>query len=160
MCHENEEWCKIWSEIDRSVQNWREVFNHFWLQHSTISINCTLMGCFWPRYIIFEHRKYGGIMFDGTQDSYSIWMKTDLCFQKWHEEFCKFSPEHIRKCEKLEFSWVFLSKIENVWAYNLQGGSGGWRGRGVNSKISKIWTLMSCFWLKYIMLELKKGQRN
>ena len=48
-------------------------------------------------------------------------METDLCFQKWHEEFCKFSPEHIRKCEKLDFSWVLLSKIENVWAQNLEG---------------------------------------
>ena len=68
MCHDNEEWCKIWSEIDGPVQNWHEEFNHFWLQHSKTSIICTLMGYFWPRYIIFEHRKYRGVMFDGTQD--------------------------------------------------------------------------------------------
>ena len=70
MCHDNEEWCKIWLEIDGSVQNWHEEFNHFWLQHSKISIICTLMGCFWPRYIMFEHRKYRGVMFDGSQDWY------------------------------------------------------------------------------------------
>ena len=70
MCHDNEEWCKIWSEIDGSVQNWHEEFNHFWLQHSKISIICTLMGCFWPKYIMFEHKKYRGVMFNGTQDWY------------------------------------------------------------------------------------------
>ena len=29
MCHENKEWCKIWTEIGGSVQNWYEEFNHF-----------------------------------------------------------------------------------------------------------------------------------
>ena len=28
-------------------------------------------------------------------------MKTDLCFQKWHEEFSKFSSEHVWSSEKL-----------------------------------------------------------
>ena len=70
MCHDNKEWCKISAGIDGSLQNWCEQFNHFWLQHSKISITCTLMGCFWPRYIIFELRKYRGVMFDGTQDWY------------------------------------------------------------------------------------------
>ena len=30
-------------------------------------------------------------MFDGTEDWCKIWMKTILRFQKWHEEFGKFS---------------------------------------------------------------------
>ena len=42
----------------------------FWLLHSKISIISILIGCFWPRYIMFEHRKYRGFMFDGTQDWY------------------------------------------------------------------------------------------
>ena len=29
-----------------------------------------------------------------TQDWYTVWRKTDLCFWKWHEEFGKFSPGH------------------------------------------------------------------
>ena len=33
-----------------------------------------------------------------------IWRKTDLWLGKWHEEFCKFSPEHL-KVSKLEFWW-------------------------------------------------------
>ena len=30
-------------------------------------------------------------MFDGTEYWYKIWRKTDFSFQKWHEEFDKFS---------------------------------------------------------------------
>ena len=30
-------------------------------------------------------------MFDSTEDWCKIWKKTDLCFQKWHVEFGKFS---------------------------------------------------------------------
>ena len=47
MCHENEEWCKIWRGIDLSVQNWHEEFDKFWPKHSKISKRCTLIGCFW-----------------------------------------------------------------------------------------------------------------
>ena len=58
----------------------------------------------WPKYIMFELKKYRGVMFDGTEDWCKIWRKTDLCFQKWHEEFGKFSPEHL-KVSKLGLSW-------------------------------------------------------
>ena len=78
MCHDNEEWCKIWTEIDWSFQNWYEEFNDFWFQHPKISIIFTLMGCFWPKYLILELRKYRGVIFDGTQDWYKVWKKTDL----------------------------------------------------------------------------------
>ena len=30
-------------------------------------------------------------MFDGNEDWFKIWRKTDLGFQKWHEKFGKFS---------------------------------------------------------------------
>ena len=49
------------------------------------------MGCFWAKYIIFELRKYRGVIFDGARDWYKVWRKTDMCFQKLHEEFGKFS---------------------------------------------------------------------
>ena len=50
------------------VQNWHEEFNKFWPKHSKISKICTLMGCFWPKYIMLQLRKYREVMFDGTQD--------------------------------------------------------------------------------------------
>ena len=90
MCLDNEEWCKIWRENDLSVQNWHEEFDKFWPKHSKISKICTLMGCFRPKYIIFELKKYRGVMFNGIEGWYKIWRETDFYFQKWHEEFYKF----------------------------------------------------------------------
>ena len=70
MCYENEEWCKIWKRIDWPVQNWREEFKKFWPEHSKISKICILRSCFWPKYIIFELKKYRGGVFDGTHNWY------------------------------------------------------------------------------------------
>ena len=81
MCHDNEEWCKNWRGIDLSVQNWHEEVDGFWPEHSEISKNYTLMGCFWPKYIMFELKKYRGVMFDGTEYWCKIWRKTDFAFK-------------------------------------------------------------------------------
>ena len=51
MYHDNEEWCEKWRRIYLSVQNWHET------KQSKISKLCTLMGCFWPKYIMFELKK-------------------------------------------------------------------------------------------------------
>ena len=56
MSHDNEEWCKNWRGIDLSVHNWHEEFDDSWPKHSKISKICTLMGCFWPKHIMFELR--------------------------------------------------------------------------------------------------------
>ena len=82
-------------EEELSVQNWEE-FDECLSEHSKISKMWTLPGCLWPKYIMFELKKYWGVKFDGTESWYKIWRKTDLCFQKWDEEFGKFSPEHLK----------------------------------------------------------------
>ena len=53
----------------------------------------TLMGCLWSKYIMFDPKKYKGVIFDSTEYWCKIWRKTDFFFQKWYEEFGKFSPE-------------------------------------------------------------------
>ena len=103
-CHDNEEWYKISKEIDLSAQNWHEEYNNFWSDLSKISKIFTLMDSFWPKYIMFEFRKYRRVIFDVIQDWCKVWLKTYLCFQKWHEEFDKFSPEHL-KVSKLGLPW-------------------------------------------------------
>ena len=127
MCHGNEEWCKIWRGLDLSVQNWHEECNKFWPEHSKTSKICFLMGCFWAKYIMFELIKYRGVMLDDTRDWCRVWRKTDVCFQKLHDEFDRFSPEHIRKSKICDFYWVLLSKVENVWTQNLHGSYVSWQ---------------------------------
>ena len=116
MCHENEEWCKKWEGIDFSVQNWHKKFDDFWFKHSEISKICTLIGFLWPKYMMLELKKYKGVMFNSTEYWCETWRRTDSCFQKWHEEFGKFLPEHL-KVSKFGLWWdSFKSKVKNVWA--------------------------------------------
>ena len=104
MCHDNEEWCKNWRATDLSVQKWHEDFDEFWTEHSKISKIFTLMGCFWPKYIMSELKMYRGVMFVGTEYWCIILWKNDLCFQNSPEEFEKLLPE-ILKVSKLGLWW-------------------------------------------------------
>ena len=74
MCHQNEEWCKIWSGLDLSIQNWYEEFDEFWPEHSKISKIWTLMSCFWLKYIMLELKK-------STEELCLIAMKIDVKFE-------------------------------------------------------------------------------
>ena len=94
--NDTEELWKIWRGIDLSFQNWHKEFDEFWFKISKVSKIYTLMGCFWPKYIMFELKKYRGAIFHDTKVWCKIWRKTDLWFGKWHEEFGKFSPEHTK----------------------------------------------------------------
>ena len=80
--NDTEEWWKIWRGIDLSFQNWHKEFDEFWLKNSKVSKIYTLMGCFWPNYVMLELNEYRGVMFNCSQDWYKIWRKTGLCFEK------------------------------------------------------------------------------
>ena len=179
MCHDNEEWCKNLRGIDLSVHNWHEEFDKFWPEHSKISKICTLMDCFWPKYIMFELKKYRGVMFDCTQDWYKVWRKTGLCFQKLTWGIWQIFT---RALESLQIGTLMASFCLKLKMYELKIYRGVlchdneewckiWRGIDLSvqnwheefdkfwpehSKISKICTLMGFFWTKYIMFELKK----
>ena len=128
-------------------------------------------------------QKHRGVMFDGTVYWCKIWRKNDLCFQKWREEFSKFSPEHVRKSKNGTLMGSFYPKqnmyqlkiYRGVLCHDNEESYKIWRGIDLSvqnwqeefdkfwpehSKISKIYTLIGCFWPKYIMLELKKVQRS
>ena len=49
-----------------------------------------LMGSFWAKYILFELKKYRGVIFHETEEGYKIWREIDLLFQNWCKEFDKF----------------------------------------------------------------------
>ena len=138
MCHDNEEWCKLWKGIDSAAQNWHEEFDDLWPQHSRILEISTVMSWFGPKYIMFELEKYKGVMLNCTGHWCKIWNKTDLRFQKWLEEFDKSSTKHWILIQKLKENWLALSKMTcGIWQiFN----------RALESL--KIGTLIEYFYLK------------
>ena len=91
---ETKEGYKILRGIDLSFQNWHKEFDKFWPEHSKVSKIFTLIGSFWAKYILFELKKYRGVIFNETEEGYKILRGIDLSFQNWHKEFDKFWPEH------------------------------------------------------------------
>ena len=94
MGHDNEEWCKIWREIDLSFKNLHEEFDDFWPEHLKVSKTFILMYSFWEKHVLFELKKYRGVIFHETEEGYRIWRAIDLSFQNLHKEFDIFWPEH------------------------------------------------------------------
>ena len=92
--HETEERYKIWRGSDLSFQYSHKEFNKIWPEHSKISKIFILMGSFSAKYILFELKKYRGVIFHETEEGYKIWKGIDLSFQIWHKEFDLFWPEH------------------------------------------------------------------
>ena len=174
MHYDHEEWCKIWNRIDLPVQNWHKEFHKFSPGHSKISKICTLMGSFWPKYKMFQLKKYRGAIIDGTQDWYQVWMKTDLCFQKPTWGIWQIFT---RSLESLQIGTLMASFCLKLKMYELKICRGimfhdneewceNWRGIDLpvqngheevdifwpeHSKISKICTLVGCFWPKYML---------
>ena len=42
------------------------------------------------KYLMFDLKKYRGVIFDETEEEYKIWRGIDLSFQNLHKEFDKF----------------------------------------------------------------------
>ena len=90
----------------------------------------TLIGSFCPKQIKILIEKYGRFMFHDNEEWCKVWTKTDSWFQKWHEEFGQFSPNH-SKVKKFHFDGLFLSKVYEAWAKKMQ-----------RSYLSWHWTLI------------------
>ena len=102
MSHNTEEWCKIWRK-NNLFKKWQEP-EECWSEHSKVSNICTLIGPFRAKYITFDLNRHRRVIFYDTEDTCKICRKTDLWFGKWHEEFGRFSPEHL-KVSKLILLW-------------------------------------------------------
>ena len=87
MCNNTEEWSKIWRGTDLCFENDVRNLGNF---EPTLKI-CTLMEFFWPKYVMFELKKYRGVMNHYTEDRCKLWKKNDLWFYKWHEELVNFT---------------------------------------------------------------------
>ena len=65
---------------------------------------CTLIGSACWKYIIFQLKKYRGVMSRDTDEWCKIWRKIDVWFGKWHEEL---------GIEELKRNWPVTSKL--IW---------------------------------------------
>ena len=89
--HETEGGHKISRGIDL-FQNWPKEFEKFWPERSKVSKIFTLMGSFWAKYILFELKKYRGVIFHETEEVYKIWRRIHSLFKNWHKNLTNFDP--------------------------------------------------------------------
>ena len=114
-----------WRVMQSLKKNWLLVPKMTWgiwwiLMQAVTSLKiCSLMCYFCRKYIMFEPKDYRGVMCHNTEEWCKIWRGTDLYFEKWHEEFCKFWPNS-RKTQNLDFNGLILTKVYNVWAKKVQ----------------------------------------
>ena len=118
------------------VQNWHEEFNKFWPEHSKISKICTLMGRFWPKYIMLQLKKYRGVILMAFKIDKKISKKTALLFQKW-QKFGEFWSEH----SKVSKICTLMVPSGNVLPKNVKGSYLSWQQR-VMKHLKKNWVLV------------------
>ena len=111
MPQNTEEWCKVRGKPDFLFKKWQD-FGEFWPEHSKVSKICTLIVSFCAKYITFDLKKYRGVIFHDTEKLWKILRKSDLWFEKWHEEF------HQNTCnpQNWDFDGILLLKVENAWS--------------------------------------------
>ena len=85
--HDTEQWCKIWINAGLAVS--KLAWGNEWTFIGAFKSleNCTLMGCLFPKHIMFQLENIIGGMCHDTKGSCKIQNKTDLWLEKWHKEF-------------------------------------------------------------------------
>ena len=134
--HETEAGYKTWRGINLLFQNWRKEFDKFWPERSKVSNIFTLMGSLWAKYLLFELKKYIGVIFLETEEGYKIWLRIDASFKNWHMEFDKFWPEHSKILKNFHFNgllwakYIFfeLKKDRGIIFLETEEGYKTWRG--------------------------------
>ena len=61
------------------IEMWN--LNEFWSEHLKVSKIFILMCSFWAKYILFELKKYRGVIFHEIEEGYKIWKGINLSFQ-------------------------------------------------------------------------------
>ena len=80
----------------------------------------TLIGFFCKMYITFDLWKYRGVIFHDNKGRWKIWRKTDFWFEKWHEEFSNFLPQH-SKVSKFWLWWDLFMQIIKFTSLKFKG---------------------------------------
>ena len=84
-----------WRVMESMKKNWllvpKMAWGIWWILMRGVAEICTLMCYFCRKYNMYEPKKFIGVMCHNTVEWCKIWRGTDLCFEKWHEDFVKFS---------------------------------------------------------------------
>ena len=110
-------------------QDWHKEFDKFWPEHSKISKVFTLMGSFWAKYILFELKKYRGVIFHETEVGYKIWRGINLCCFKIDIRNLTNSDLSSQNSQDFHFNGLLLNKIYIVWAKKVQRSYLSWHWR-------------------------------
>ena len=113
---------------EESLQNWHEKFDKFLPEHLKVSKICALMGSFWTKYIMFELKKYRGVIYHGNKEWCKIWRRLDLSFQNWHRSLTNIDPS-TWMCQISALNAVLLTKVYNVWVKKVQKSYIWWQWR-------------------------------
>ena len=104
------------------VKKWQEFGEIWWIftrAHRNFKIfNC--MGYFCPKYIMFELKKYKGVMFYDNEEWCKTWrIKLTCGLENDMGDSANFH-QNIWECLNWNFDGIHLSKKENAWAKKLQ----------------------------------------
>ena len=115
MCHDNEEWSKIWGGIDLPFQNWHEEFDELWLEYSAVSKIFTVLGSFWTKFIMFELKQYRRVIFMTLKSDPKFEEKLTCGLENDVMNLVTFY-QSIRKSQIWDFDGILLSEVKNDWA--------------------------------------------
>ena len=93
-------WCSFKNE--RNLVNFDEVLE--------VSKIFTFIGSYCAKYLMFDLKKYRRVIFHYTEEWCKIWRKTNLWFGKWHVEYGRFSPEHLKVSKIFTLMCSFWAK--------------------------------------------------
>ena len=115
--HDPEGWCKIWRKTDLLFQKWQE-FGEIRPEHLKISKTCTFICSCCAKYLMFDLKKYMGVVFHDTEGWCKLWRKTDLWFAKWHEEYGR-ALESLKVGSLMMIMNCFCGMVDRRKAFSL-----------------------------------------
>ena len=71
--------------------------------------------------------------------------KLTCCFENHMRNFASFH-QSTRKCQNWNFDGIFLSKAENIWAYNLQRSYDSWQWRMIQKLKRNLLVILKLTW--------------
>ena len=108
--HDNEEWSKVWRQ-KRNLGSKNDMsnlvnFNASSGKSENLQFNVLLL---WKVYYVWAKNVQRG-MCHNIEEWCKICRRTDLCFEKWQEEFGEFWPS-TRKSQNMHFNGLLLTKV-------------------------------------------------